>query len=109
MRVAQVGTEQEGRRQVSDEQEATARVNAALDRNEKPTGDDLMACDLAALLRAARINGVKYPIARGPFTVTPRATAEGADAAQGQGGMSTPEEELCDDCGGWACRCKVTP
>ncbi len=23
-------------------------------------------------------------------------------------GMSTPEEELCDDCGGWVCRCKVS-
>jgi hypothetical protein len=28
---------------------------------------------------------------------------------EGADGISTPEEELCDDCGGWVCRCKVAP
>ena len=38
---------------VSGRDEATVRVNAALDQGEKPTDADLMICDTVALTRAA--------------------------------------------------------
>lgn len=42
---------------------ATDRVNAALDRGERPAYDDLMVCDVAALVRAQMVERDADPLA----------------------------------------------
>ena len=47
-------------------EEATARVNAALDRGETPADADLMICDTVALTRAALDQRDRHPLISTP-------------------------------------------